>query len=116
MGALEDWNPQYLVETKVAPHTKFQDALPAPKPFHPPLNRAAVMMCCACPSRTMWRSVPKAFGRWAVGWTVMWARARWWAFFPASAWGGAERVVVLASGVVDAVWGDVYSEASDSAL
>ena len=21
----------------------------------------AVMMCCACPSRTMWRSVPKFF-------------------------------------------------------
>ena len=29
--------------------------------------RAAVMMCWACPSRTMWRSVPKSFGRWAVG-------------------------------------------------
>ena len=44
--------------------------------------RAAVMMWWACPSRTMWRSVPKSFGRWAAGWTVMWARARWWAFFP----------------------------------
>ena len=38
--------------------------------------RAAVMMSLACDSRTMWRSVPKSFGRWAVGWTVMWARAR----------------------------------------
>ena len=46
--------------------------------------RAAVMMWWSCPSRTMWRSVPKSFGRWAVGWTVMWARARWWAFFPPS--------------------------------
>ena len=43
--------------------------------------RAAVMMWCACPSRTMWRSVPKSFGRWAVGRTMMWARARWWALF-----------------------------------
>ena len=42
--------------------------------------RAVVMMCWACPSRTMLRSVPKSFGGWAVGWTVMWARARWWAF------------------------------------
>ena len=39
--------------------------------------RAAVMMWWACPSRTMWRSVPKSFGRWAAGWTVMWARAGW---------------------------------------
>ena len=46
--------------------------------------RAAVMMWWACPSRTMWRSVPKSFGTWAAGWTVMWARARWWAFFPLS--------------------------------
>ena len=46
--------------------------------------RAAVMMWWACPSRTMWRSVPKSFGRWAAGWTVMWALARWWAFFPPS--------------------------------
>ena len=46
--------------------------------------RAAVMMWWACPSRTMWRSVPKSFGRWAAGWTVMWARGRWWAFFPPS--------------------------------
>ena len=43
--------------------------------------REAVMMWWACPSRTMWRSLPKSFGRWAVGWTVMWARARWWPFF-----------------------------------
>ena len=46
--------------------------------------RAAVMMWWACPSRTMWRSVPKSFGRWAAGWTVMWAMARWWAFFSPS--------------------------------
>ena len=46
--------------------------------------RAALMMWLACPSRTTWRSVPKSFGRWAAGWTVMWARARWWAFFPPS--------------------------------
>ena len=46
--------------------------------------RAAVMRWWACPSRTMWRSVPKSFGRWAAGWTVMWARARWCAFFPPS--------------------------------
>ena len=46
--------------------------------------RAAVMMWWACPSRTMWRSVPESFLRWAVGWTVMWARARWWALFPPS--------------------------------
>ena len=52
--------------------------------------RAAVMMCWARPSRTMWRSVPKSFGRWAVGWTVMWARARWWAFFPPS--GACDRL------------------------
>ena len=32
----------------------------------------------------MWRSVPKSFGRWAVGRTVMWARARWWALLPLS--------------------------------
>ena len=46
--------------------------------------RATVMMWWACPSRTMWHSVPKSFCRWAVGWTVMWARARLWAFFPPS--------------------------------
>ena len=46
--------------------------------------KAAVLMWWAGPSKTMWRSVPKSFGRWAVGWTVMWARARWWAFFPPS--------------------------------
>ena len=46
--------------------------------------RAAVMMWLACSSRTMWRSAPKFFGRWAVGWTLMWARARWWAFFSPS--------------------------------
>ena len=46
--------------------------------------RAAVMMCWACPSSTMWRSVPKSFGRWAVGLMVMWVSARWWASFPPS--------------------------------
>ena len=46
--------------------------------------RAAVMMWWACPSRTMWRSVQRSFGRWAAGGTVMSARARWWAFFPPS--------------------------------
>ena len=45
---------------------------------------AAVMMWWACPCRTMWRCVPKFFGRCAAGWTVMWARARWWALFPPS--------------------------------
>ena len=45
--------------------------------------RAAVMMWLPCPSRTMWRSVPKSFVRSAARWTVMWARARCWAFsFP----------------------------------
>ena len=29
--------------------------------------RVAVMMWSACPSRTMWRSVPNSFGRWAAG-------------------------------------------------
>ena len=48
------------------------------------------MMCCCCPSRTMWRSVPKFFGTRAVGWTVMWARARLWAFFPPS--GACDRL------------------------
>ena len=52
--------------------------------------RAAVMMWWACPSRTMWRSVPKSFGRWAVGWTVMWAGASWWAFFSRS--GACDRL------------------------
>ena len=32
------------------------------------------------------------------------------------AWDGAGRVVVLTSGVVDAVWGDVYGERFDGAL
>ena len=32
------------------------------------------------------------------------------------AWSGAGWVVVLSSGVVDAVWGDVYGEGSDRAL
>ena len=58
------------------------------------------MMWWACPSRTMWRSVPKSFGRWAVGWTVMWARARWWAFFPTS--GACAR---LSPGMWDRVGG-----------
>ena len=32
------------------------------------------------------------------------------------AWRGAGRVMVLTPGVVDAVWGDVYSDGSDGAL
>ena len=147
----------------------------------------AVMMCWACPSRTMCRSMPKSFGRWTVGWTVMWARARWWAVFPPSSacdclfpgmcwcwcfgwgrskgeglypvqgdavfpgpvgqdvyawvpWHGAQvhvardgggrewlaqrrgagglpgRVVVLAYGVLDAVWGDLYGEGCEGPL
>ena len=52
--------------------------------------KVAAMMCWACPSRTMWRCVLKSFGRWAVGWTVMWARARWWAFLPPS--GACDRL------------------------
>ena len=55
--------------------------------------RAAVMMWWGCPSRTMWRSVPKSFGRWAAGWRVMWARARWWAFFPPS--GACVRLLLI---------------------
>ena len=51
---------------------------------------AAVMMCSACPSRTMWRSVLESFGRWAVGRTVMWARRRMLAFFPPS--GACDRL------------------------
>ena len=43
--------------------------------------RAEVMMCWASLSRTMWRSVPKSFGRLAVGWTVMWARSALVGFF-----------------------------------
>ena len=148
--------------------------------------RAAVMMWWACPSRTMWRSVLKSFGRWAAGWTVMWARARLWPSFPRlapvsvcppgcagvgvlwgrsqgegfytvegggvfpgpvgqdvygrvsrygaqvhvardgggrqrlaqgrGAWGGAGWVMVLTPGLVDAVRGDVYGEASNGAL
>ena len=46
--------------------------------------RAVVMMWWACLSGTMWRSVPKSFGKWAVPWTVMLARACWWACFPSS--------------------------------
>ena len=42
------------------------------------------MMWWACPSRTMWRSVPKSFAGCTVGWKAMWARARWWAFFSPS--------------------------------
>ena len=38
LGAPEALSPQYLVETKVAPHTKSQDKPPAPKPLHPPLK------------------------------------------------------------------------------
>ena len=32
------------------------------------------------------------------------------------AWGGAGLIVVLTSGVVNAVWGDVYGEGSDGVL
>ena len=38
VGASETWGPQYLVETKVAPHAKAQDKPPTPKPLHPPLK------------------------------------------------------------------------------
>ena len=38
VGAPETWGPQYLVETKVAPHAKGQDKPPTPKPLHPPLK------------------------------------------------------------------------------
>ena len=48
------------------------------------------MACRACPSGTMWRSVPKSIVRWAVWWTVMLARACWWAFFPPS--GACDRL------------------------
>ena len=36
VGALETWGPQYLVETKVAPHAKAEGKPPTPKPLHPP--------------------------------------------------------------------------------
>ena len=38
VGAPETWGPQYLVETKVAPHAKAQEKPPKPKPLHPPLE------------------------------------------------------------------------------
>ena len=38
VGAPETWSPQYVVETKVAPHAKSQDKPPAPKPLQPPLK------------------------------------------------------------------------------
>ena len=38
VGAPETLGPQYLVETKVAPHAKAQDEPPTPKPLHPPLK------------------------------------------------------------------------------
>ena len=139
--------------------------------------RAAVMMCWACPSRTMCRSVPKSFGRWTVlvgpfppvqclrpfvSWDVLvlvfwWGRSKGEGLYPVQAdgvfpgpvgrdvyawvtWhgaqvhvacdgggrerlaqgrgarGGAGRVVVLAWGVVDAVWGDLYGEGSEGPL
>ena len=34
--APETWSPQYLVETKVAPHAKAQEKPSSPKPLHPP--------------------------------------------------------------------------------
>ena len=38
VGAPETWGPQYLVETKVAPHAKAQEKPPPPKQLHPPLK------------------------------------------------------------------------------
>ena len=38
VGAPETWSPQYLVETKVAPHAKAQEKPLSPKPLHPPLK------------------------------------------------------------------------------
>ena len=38
VGAPETWGPQYLVETKVAPHAKGQANPPTPKPLHTPLK------------------------------------------------------------------------------
>ena len=38
VGALETWNPQYLVENKVAPHAKAQEKPPSPKTLQPPLK------------------------------------------------------------------------------
>ena len=38
VGAPDPWGPQYLVETKVAPHAKAQEKPPTPKPLHPPLK------------------------------------------------------------------------------
>ena len=87
--------------------------------------RAAVMMWWACPSRTMWRYVPKSFQRWAAGWSVMWARARWWAFPPPS--GACVRLspgmcwcwrgILLRGGgwyFTGSVWQDVYARVSRS--
>ena len=38
VGDPETWGPQYLVETKVAPHAEAQDKPPTPKPLQPPLK------------------------------------------------------------------------------
>ena len=38
VGAPETWSPQYLVETKVAPHAKAPEKPPSPKPLQPPLK------------------------------------------------------------------------------
>ena len=38
VGTPEAWSPQYLVQTKVAPHAKAQGRPLAPKPLHPPLK------------------------------------------------------------------------------
>ena len=38
VGAQETWGPQYLVETKVAPHAKAQEKPRTPKPLHPQLK------------------------------------------------------------------------------
>ena len=38
VGAPEAWSPQYLADTKVAPHVKAQERPPTPKPLHPKLR------------------------------------------------------------------------------
>ena len=108
--------------------------------------RAAVMMWWACPSRAIWRSVPKWWGRsqgegfysvegdgvlpGPVGQDVYARVSRYGAQVHVArdgggrqrlaqgrgAWGGAGRVMVLTPGVVDDVRCDVYGEGSDGAL
>ena len=38
VGAPETWSPQYLVKTKLGPHSKAQEKPQSPKPPHPPLK------------------------------------------------------------------------------